>query len=67
MNLKIKQGKKDSLDQLRSTAQGLGANMVADIEVKNGMKMVGKKNANITVSASGTALLAETSGATAEA
>ncbi len=55
----LKQGKKDTLGQLRKIARDLGANVVADIEIKNAMKMVDQNNANITVNASGTALLAD--------
>ncbi len=55
----LNQGKKDALGQLRKTAQDLGANVVADIEVKNAMKMVDQHRANITVNISGTALLTD--------
>lgn len=63
----LKQGKKDVLGQIQKTALDLGANTVADIEVKNGMKMVDKKSAKITVTASGTALLTDTTEAAVNA
>ena len=55
----LKQGKKDVLEQMQKAALDLGANTVADIEVKNAMKMIDKNSAKITVSASGTALLTD--------
>ena len=56
----LKQGKKNALSELRAKAEDLGANMVTDIVIKNGLKMVDASTANITVSATGQAVAAET-------
>lgn len=55
----LKQGKKNALAELRDIADDLGANMVTDIVVKNGLKMVDAKTANITVTVTGQAVAAE--------
>lgn len=55
----LKQGKKNALAELRNIAEDLGANMVTDIAVKNGLKMVDSKTANITVTVTGQAVAAE--------
>lgn len=55
----LKQGRKDVLNQLRSSAYELGGNLVTDIDVKSGMKLLDKSSAKITVSATGEALSAE--------
>jgi uncharacterized protein YbjQ (UPF0145 family) len=55
----LKQGKLNALEQLREAAQSQDANMVTDVTVKNGMKMVGDDTAKITVSATGNAIVAE--------
>lgn len=58
----LKQGKQNALEQLRQAAQTQDANMVTDVAVKNGMKLEGTKSANITVSATGNAIVAELEG-----
>ena len=58
----LKQGKQNALEQLRQAAQAQDANMVTDVAVKNGMKMIGNESANITVSATGNAIVAELEG-----
>lgn len=55
----LKQGKKNALAELRDIAEDLGANMVTDIAVKNGLKMIDAKTANITVTVTGQAVAAE--------
>ena len=57
----LKQGKKNALNNLRDQAALIGANTVADIAIKNGMKLVSAQSANVTVIASGAALVAEPS------
>lgn len=59
----ITQGKKEALAQIRATAKGLGANTVAAVAVKNALKLNGSKQAKITVTATGVALLAKAPGA----
>jgi uncharacterized protein YbjQ (UPF0145 family) len=58
----LKQGKQNALEQLRESAQAQDANMVTDVAVKNGMKLEGTTSANITVSATGNAIVAELEG-----
>lgn len=55
----LKQGKLNALEQLRQAAYRLDANMVTDVSVKNGIKMVDKETANVIVSAVGSAIVAE--------
>lgn len=58
----LKQGKQNALAQLQQAAQAQDANMVTDVTVKNGMKMIGNESANITVNATGNAIVAELEG-----
>ncbi len=55
----LQQGKDNAIAQLRQAAQSQGANMVTDVSVKNSMKMVSKSSANITINATGNAIVAE--------
>lgn len=62
------QGKKNALSALRDKARDMDANMVAGISIKNSMKAIGEKNiANVTVKASGVALIVEVAGEALEA
>ena len=57
----LKQGKREALAKLRVIAENLDANMVTDIAIKNGMKMLDAKTADITVNVAGKAVIAEVS------
>ncbi len=62
------QGKKNALAELREKARDMDANMVAGIAIKNSMKAIDEKTAaNVTVKASGVALIVEVAGEALEA
>lgn len=56
----LQQGKKQALAELRIKADEMGANMVASVQMKNALKVVDKNTAQVTVSAFGNAITAET-------
>ena len=63
----LKQGKKSALNNLKDQAALIGANSVAGITLKNGMKLLSTENARVTVTASGEAYVVEASDEFADA
>lgn len=62
----LEQGKKHVLNQLRQKAQEKGANLVANITMKNAVKSADAQNVKMLVQAAGFAVVAELAGEVAE-
>jgi uncharacterized protein YbjQ (UPF0145 family) len=63
----LEQGKKHVLTQLRQKAQERGANIVADVSVKNAVKITDSQTVRIIVKAAGQAAIVEMAAETSEA
>lgn len=55
----LKQAKQKAFIELRNQAAILGANMLADVAIKNGIKQINSQQANVRLTATANALLVE--------